>query len=136
MDKNYTYIYDGMTAFEKEVKSNRKVSDRANNLSFQIRELSDKIALKKNEIEDKKTSISTYSSRLDDLEKNQENSTKYKELEDRRKTQEEKKHRLLGHMSAVNYNYCLLDDYWILCAFSDILNEFQKKSSDLSRENA
>ena len=121
-------------AYEKEVRSNNKVSDKANNLSFQIRELSDKITLKKNEIDEKKSSISFYSSRLDDLEKNQENSTKYRELEDRRKTQEEKRHKLLGHIGAVNYNHCLLDDYWILCAFSDILNEFKKKSSDLSRE--
>ena len=55
-------------------------------------------------------------------------------MSDRLKNLNEKAGRLRGQIVAVNKSTALLDKYWILCAFPDILNRFKSKISSFSKE--
>lgn len=122
------------TAYLKEMKSDEKVSKEANSLELKIKHIADNIAQKKKDINEKQTSIDVYNSRLKELEKNQETSERYKEIEDRRKTQQDKKTKLLSQINMVDYNHALLDKFWILAPYPRILQEFKQKCSAFSKE--
>lgn len=121
-------------AYLKEMKSDDKVSKEAKELEQKIKKASDDVAQIKKDINEKKTSVELYSSKLKELEHNQETSERYKEIEDRRKTQQEKKNKLQSQISMVDYNHALLDRYWILAPFPKILQEFKQKCSSFSKE--
>ena len=121
-------------AYLKEIKSDEKVSQEAKSLEMKIKQISGEISLKKNDIREKQVSRDLYSSRLKELEQNQETSGRYKEIEDRRKTQQEKKNKLLSQIQQVDYNHALLDKFWILAPFPGILQEFKRKCSTYSKE--
>ena len=121
-------------AYTKEMKSDAKVSKEANELDFKIKRVGEDIANLKSDIKDKQTSYDVFSNRLTQLEQNQETSQRYRDIQNRLKTQEEKAIRLRDQIGSVDYSHALLDKMWILCAFSPILNEFQQKCSALSRE--
>ena len=121
-------------AYLKEMKSDEKVSKEAKSLELKIKHVSDDITKKKEDIKGKQTSIDVYSSRLKELEQNQETSERYKEIEDRRKTQQDKKNKLLSQIGMVDYNHALLDKFWVLAPFPKILQEFKQKCSAYSKE--
>lgn len=121
-------------AYLKEMRSDDKVSKEAKELEQKIKRASDDVAQIKKDINEKKTSVELYSSKLKELEHNQETSERYKEIEDRRKTQQEKKNKLQSQISMVDYNHALLDRYWILAPFPKILQEFKQKCSSFSKE--
>lgn len=121
-------------AYLKEMKSDDKVSKEAKELEQKIKRASDDVAQIKKDINEKKTSVELYSSKLKELEHNQETSERYKEIEDRRKTQQEKKNKLQSQISMVDYNHALLDRFWILAPFPKILQEFKQKCSSFSKE--
>lgn len=121
-------------AYLKEMKSDEKISNEAKSLDLKIQHVSEQIFQKKKDIKEKRTSIDVYSSRLKELEQNQETSERYKEIEDRRKTQDEKKNDLMAKISMVDYNHALLDKLWILAPFPKILQEFKQKCSTYSKE--
>lgn len=121
-------------AYLKEMKSDEKISTEAKSLDLKIQHVSEQIFLKKKDIKEKRTSIDVYSSRLKELEQNQETSERYKEIEDRRKTQDERKNDLMAKISMVDYNHALLDKLWILAPFPKILQEFKQKCSTYSKE--
>ena len=121
-------------AYLKEMKSDDKVSKEAKSLELKIQHVSDDILQKKKEIKEKQVSIETYTSRLKELEQNQETSERYKEIEDRRKTQQERKTKLLSKIGMVDYNHALLDKLWILAPYPKILQEFKQKCSAYSKE--
>lgn len=121
-------------AYLKEMKSDEKVSKEAKSLELKIKHVSEDITKKKKDIKEKQTSIDVYSSRLKELEQNQETSERYKEIEDRRKTQQDKKNKLLSQIGMVDYNHALLDKFWVLAPFPKILQEFKQKCSAYSKE--
>jgi len=121
-------------AYLKEVKSDTKVSSQAKSLDEEITKLSNSISDRRREIKEKNDSIGFYSSKLSELEASQETSQRFKDIQSRLKTQEEKKNKLNGLIHGVDYNHALLDKYWILCAFMPILQEFKQKCSALSKE--
>ena len=121
-------------AYLKEMKSDEKVSKEAKVLELKIKGVVEEYNQKKKEIKEKQISIDGYSSRLKELEQNQETSERYKEIEDRRKTQQEKKNKLLSQIGMVDYNHALLDKFWILAPFPRILQEFKQKCSVCSKE--
>lgn len=121
-------------AYLKEMKSDEKVSKDAKSLELKIKHVSDDIFQKKKDIREKQSSIDVYASRLKELEQNQETSERYKEIEDRRKTQQDKKNKLLSQIGMVDYNHALLDKFWILAPFPKILQEFKQKCSAYSKE--
>ena len=122
------------SAYLKEMKSDKKVAQEAKSLEFKIQRVSHDMAQKKKDIKEKQTSLEVYSSRLKELEQNQETSERYKEIEDRRKTQYEKKIKLKSQIAMVDYNHALLDKFWILAPYPKILQEFKQKCSAYSKE--
>lgn len=132
----YTQIFaeKSNTAYLKEMRSDDKVSKEAKSLESQIMGVNQQISDLRRDIREKEESIEVYSTKLEELEANQETSERYKEIESRRKTQVEKCNSLKGKITAIDYNHSLLDKSWILCAFPKILNEFKQKCSALSKE--
>ena len=121
-------------SYLKEMRSDDKVSKEAKLLESQIMTENQTISDLRKDIREKEESIEVYSTKLEELEANQETSERYKEIESRRKTQVEKLNSLKGKITAVDYNHSLLDKLWILCAYPKILNEFKHKCSALSKE--
>lgn len=122
------------SAYLKEMKSDRKVAGEAKALELQINRLAEEISTKKKDIRDKTTSLEVFSKRLGELEENQETSERYKDIQSRLKSKEEKRRKLKAQISYIDYNHALLDRMWVLCAFPDVLQEFKQKCSALSRE--
>ena len=122
------------TAYLKEMRSDEKVSKETTMYEHRLTQITQDINDVRKDIRNKEESIETYANQLGELESNQESSTRYRDIEDRRKTQEEKRTRLVGQINAVDYNHSILDKYWILCAFPKILDDFNKKCSALSKQ--
>lgn len=121
------------SAYLKEMRSDKKVAERARVLESAITRLAGEIATTKHDIRDKRNSIDTFAQRLSELEENQEASERYKDIKERLKTQEDKRNRYLAQINSVNYNHALLDKMWILVPFTPILKEFQEKISLMSK---
>lgn len=134
VDNTETFERNSNLAYLKEMKSDEKVSKEAKTLELKIKNVSEEIAQKQKDIKEKQASVELYSSRLKELEQNQETSERYKEIEDRRKTQQEKKNKIMLQISAVDYNHALLDRFWILSPYPDILQAFKQKCSAFSKE--
>ena len=109
------------------MKSDRKVAGEAKALELQINRLAEEISTKKKDIKDKMTSLEVFSKRLGELEENQETSERYKDIQSRLKSKEEKRRKLKAQISYIDYNHALLDRMWVLCAFPDVLQEFKQK---------
>jgi len=121
-------------AFMKEAQTDRKIADKIKYLDQEINSLSNAKSDLLTQIKEKEKSVEFYSTKLGELEGHQETSEKYKELQRRLKTQEEKRNRLKGQILSVDYNHALLDKYWILCAYPKILQEFKQKCAQFSKE--
>lgn len=120
-------------AYLKEMRSDKKVAERARILESAITRLAGDIATTKHDIRDKRNSIDTFAQRLTELEENQEASERYKDIKDRLKTQEDKRNRYMAQINSINYNHALLDKMWILVAYTPILKAFQEKISAMSK---
>ena len=121
-------------AYVKELKLDKKVSKDAVEIESKIDKLSGEISQVKKDINDKRLSIESFSSKLDNLEQNQEASERYRDIKERLKNKEDKANKLKGKIASVNLSHNLLDSFWILCAFPPLLQEFKQKSSKLSKE--
>ena len=138
--------FDGLVAntesFEKkankallqEMKSDDKISKETKSLEMQMTHLSEEIKQNKEDIKDKQDAIATFSSSLSKLEQNQETSEKYRDIQERLKAKNSKRTQLLATIKKKDYNHCLLDQYWILAPFGDVLTEFKQKCASLSKE--
>ena len=122
------------TAYLKECKSDKKISNEAKALEAEIQRIDNDIYNKKQEIKEKKQTIALFSGKLEQLEQNQDIADRYKEVSDRLKNLNEKATKLQAQITMVDKNTALLDKLWILCAFPSILSEFKKKSSLFSKE--
>lgn len=118
----------------KECKNDEKVSRMAQKFEYDIADVSRKINDKRQEFRNEEKTANLFQGKLEELEKSKETSEKYNDIKERLKTQGEKATRLRGMISSVNYNWSLLDKYWILCAFPDVLQEFRSKSAAYSKE--
>lgn len=121
-------------AYLKECHSDKKISVAAKNLEAQLQRIASEIFNKKKDIKDKQDSISLYSTKLDELEQNQETTEKYNEVNERIKTLRDRAVKMKANLSSIDKNTALLDKQWILCAFPSILAEFKKKSQQFSKE--
>lgn len=132
----YTSSFEGKAnaAYLKEMKSDRKVANEAKILESKINRLADDISTKKKDIREKTTSLEVFSKKLGELEENQETSERYRDIQSRLKSKEEKCRNLKAQISYIDYNHAHLDRMWVLCAFPNILQEFKQKCSALSRE--
>ena len=116
------------------MRSDKKVAEKSRELESKITRLSGEISITRSDIAEKRQSVETFGKRLSELEDNQEASQRFKDLQSRLKTQEEKRNKMMAIISAVNYSHALLDRYWILAPYSPILKAFQEKISLLSKE--
>lgn len=121
------------SAYLKEMRSDKKVAERARVLEYDITRLADEISTTKSDIRNKRNLVDNFGQRLTELEDNQEASERYKDIKQRLKTQEEKRNRYLAQINFINYNHALLDKMWILVAFTPILKSFQEKISAMSK---
>lgn len=121
------------TAYLKQIKSDEKVSKEATSLESRIKHKGIEIYQTKNEIKEKTHSLELFTTKLSELEQNQETSERYKDISNRLKSKEEKATKLKAQIGLVDYNHSLLDKLWILGAFPPILKEFQQKCSTLSK---
>lgn len=121
-------------AYMSEMRSDKKVAEKSRDLESKITRLSADLTITRQDIADKRQSVETFGKRLTELEDNQEASQRFKDLQLRLKTQEEKRNKIMAIISAVNYSHALLDRYWILAPFTPILRAFQEKIAVLSRE--
>lgn len=122
------------SAFLKECRSDKKISGEAKALESQLQRMATEIYNKKVDIRDKQTSITVFSSKINELAHNQETTKKYNEVNERIKNLQDKINKKRASISMVDKNTALLDKQWILCAFPPILDEFKKKSQALSKE--
>ena len=121
-------------AYMSEMRSDKKVAEKSRDLESKITRLSADLTITRRDIADKQQSVETFGKRLTELEDNQEASQRFKDIQSRLKTQEEKRNKMMAIISAVNYSHALLDRYWILAPFTPILKAFQEKIAVLSRE--
>lgn len=121
-------------AYLGEMRSDKKVAEKSRDLESKITRLSGEISITRSDIADKRQSVATFGKRLSELEDNQEASQRFKDIQSRLKTQEEKRNKMMAIISAVNYSHALLDRYWILAPYSPILKAYQEKISLLSKE--
>ena len=128
-----TFATKANTAYLKQIKSDDKISKEANSLEHRINHKSEELVQVKNDIKEQKHSLELYTTKLTELEDNQETSNQYKDISNRLKKKQEKEVRLRSQIGMVNYNHSLLDKLWILAAFPPILKEFQQKCSSLSK---
>lgn len=121
-------------AYLKEMKSDKKVAEDAKRLSSSLDKIEMDIDQKKRDIKDKKQSLELYSKKLSQLESSKEASEQYQAIKKKLDKKKEQAARLRGSITTDQYSHYLLDRYWILCAFPNILTDFQKKSSGFSKE--
>lgn len=121
-------------AYTKECSSDKKIAGEAKVLEAKLTRLASDISNKKKEIKDKQMSVSTFATKLAELEQNQETTERYNEVSDRLKNLREKANKKKAQITSVDKNTALLDKFWILCAYPSILDEFRKKSSAFSKE--
>jgi RecF/RecN/SMC N terminal domain. len=122
-----------LNAVNKEMQNDQKVSRKAKDLDSRLTLLNRDISDCKKDIATQETAINDYSVKLENLERYQDTSELYQTIKERIKALSEKQAKLKG-MIYCDYNTNLLDESWILRSFPKILNEYQKKSSALSRE--
>ncbi|MCQ2285962.1 MAG: AAA family ATPase [Bacteroidales bacterium] len=120
-------------AFKQESKNDDKIAHKAKELDSQLTIVSNKIQDLKKDIKQKELSINDYQSKLSNLEKDRETSERCQEIKNRLNALKDKKAKIAGHLR-IDYNAELLDNYWILQAFTPILEEFQKKAAALSKQ--
>lgn len=120
-------------AANRELQNDKKVSNQAKNLNSQLNDVINDIQSIKTELGQKRISISDFSSRLEQLEKNQETSERYQAIKERIKGLKDKRAKLAAS-SSCEYSTNLLDEYWILRSFPSIIKEFSAKVSALSKE--
>lgn len=120
-------------AANRELQNDKKVSQQAKELNAQLTNIINKIQSIQTELNQKKTSISEFSAKLELLEKNQETSEHYQDLKERIKGLRDKRAKLAAQ-SSCEYSTNLLDEHWILRSFPAIIKEFSAKVSALSKE--
>ena len=77
-------------AYMSEMRSDKKVAEKSRDLESKITRLSADLTITRQDIADKRQSVETFGKRLTELEDNQEASQRFKDLQSRLKTQEEK----------------------------------------------
>lgn len=117
-----------------ECTHDNKVSIKAKEIQSQLDHIDEIIRSKKKEISSKQESIFLYTEKLSDLEQAKESSEKYNEITKILKSKEDDARRLKAQTERTNFNTALLDKLWILCAYTPVLQDFQRKVSALSKE--
>lgn len=120
-------------AYIQESKNDTKVSGEAERLEKQIVNVEGSIFDIKKDIAKQKEAIDVYEKEIANLERFQSASESYQELKKRLENLTENRNKLKRRIQ-VNFNTSLLDKLWILCRYTEIQKEFQKKVAAYSKQ--
>ena len=121
-------------AFRKESKNDEKTKGQAVVYDSQLIKLGGEIQALRKEIKKLADSVTSYETMLKKLEQNQDTRDRYNDLSQNLVTKKATATSLKASIDQVNLNTSLLDQYWIMCAFPDILSAFKDKCAKLRRE--
>jgi DNA sulfur modification protein DndD len=119
--------------YEKAMKSDKSNETQEKSLSSQLTTLRNKLRDIRIRLSNNQKNATDYSTKLDDLENSKDTCEQLTQINDRLKSLTDKKIKIEGYIKD-EYTISLLDDYWILCGFSNIFKEYQDKVSKASRE--
>ncbi len=121
------------SAFIKESKSDEKISKQVESLDYKLSEVKRLLAHSERDLKETEASAKLFSGKIEDLEKHKDTSEKYSEVKKRIEAKKAEATKYRGSIAANNFNVNLLDKLWVLCAFPEVLKEFQAKSSAFSK---
>ena len=121
-------------AFRKESKNDEKTKSEAIKIDNELTKLSGEIQDIRKAIRELSSTVESYETMLKDLEQNQDTRDRYNELSQALASKKANSTSLKASIDKVNLNTSLLDQYWIMCAFPDILSAFKEKCAQLRRE--
>lgn len=121
-------------AFRKESRNDENTKNEAIRFDNELTKLSGEILEIRKQIKELSTAVNTYEAMLKDLEQNQDTRDRYNELSQALTGKKANATSLKASIEKVNLNTSLLDQYWIMCAFPDILSAFKDKCAQLRRE--
>lgn len=121
-------------AFRKESRNDENTKNEAIRFDNELTKLSGEILEIRKQIKELSTAVNTYEAMLKDLEQNQDTRDRYNELSQALTGKKANATSLKASIEKVNLNTNLLDQYWIMCAFPDILSAFKDKCAQLRRE--
>lgn len=123
-----------LKGYEVECRKDNKTERQARDLEKQKNEVTQHIANLRKDIRDAQNSVQLFSTKIEDLERNQEASERYQELKALIQARDEDVRKWKARISTHNFNINLLDRLWILAPFTGVLDEFRKKVSAFSKE--
>ncbi len=121
-------------AFRKESKNDENTRSEAIRFDNELTKLSGEIQEIRKQIKELSTTVNSYETMLKDLEQNQDTRDRYNELSQALAGKKANATSLKASIDKVNLNTSLLDQYWIMCAFPNILSAFKDKCAQLRRE--
>lgn len=131
------FVTKSERVYKNESNKDRNIATRSKELERLLGDLSGKISRLKQERESLLSNTRRYQEQLDSLAQDEEVAERYKALQgriDAKKAERNQKDALLNNL---NLNWALLDHYWVLCAFPNVLSDFAKKVgrfSEMRRE--
>ena len=119
-------------AYEKAMKSDKTNSQQEREISSHLESLRRKLSQLKQQLKSNRENVANFSSKLNEIENSKEASELLKDINSRLKSLGEKKNQIEKYI-VEEYSIKLLDEMWILCGYSTILEEFQQKISIFSK---
>ena len=124
---------ESQSVVTKEMRNNKKTEQKTRELEAERNANNKELQRIKTEMKEAQDEITSYSVHIEKLEQNQDKFDTYNELKERIENLKRKKDEM-ERKASCDYNTNLLDKLWILRSFPKVLDEFQKKASQLSRE--
>ncbi|MDR3341032.1 MAG: AAA family ATPase [Candidatus Symbiothrix sp.] len=120
-------------ALQNALQSDKKNSQKEKILNADIADLRLKLQNAKSDLTKNRTEATSYTTLLENIEKNKEASTILKDLNDRLNSLNDKLTKTKARIDE-NYTIKLLDEQWILCGFSTIFDQYRKKIIAASKD--
>ena len=134
VDLTSNFEIKAQKAYSRESQNDEKTKGQAQVYDRELTKLSGEIQEIRKEIKELSATVNSYETMLKNLELNEETKDRYDELSQKLKLKESEATSLKASIEKVNLNRSLLDQYWIMCAFPDILSAFKDKCAQLRRE--
>lgn len=120
-------------AYSKELKQDKKTSQKARELEYDLESIGKKISMTRQQIRTQEENSRIYKGKLDKMVDNHEIKEKLDDI-NKRIADNEEKVRKMRVLINVDFNTSLLDEQWILCAYPKVFEEFKAKVSFWGKE--
>lgn len=121
-------------AYIKESKNDDNTKKLATDYDNKLTKLSGEIQETKKQIKELTAIVKNYDAMLQDLEQNQDTRDRYNELSQPLANKKARAITLKSNIDKINLNTSLLDQYWIMCAFPEILTTYREKCANFRKE--